>query len=231
MSLECAITTLHLVLQTLALEQIWKANGHNGKAISWSQISQWVTLQVSKIGSLAWSWNSTNTYPNLCPLVQCSRNFVNFHGIQGAGMHQINFLVCTHSTVGNVFRNVKRSLFINWFLFNWFQDLILATNDVVCPSYITSGIPGASCCFGIHVTNVWKRRGGKLKINVMWYTFFIKFYSIANPSIPKPVYWNAWNVQLAWKGWGSRGGQTAGHASTDRHPPSPRRSVFSAFDS
>ena len=91
-----------------------------------------------------------------------------------------------------------------------------------------------SRCFGLfwnagNVTNAWKRRGGKLKINVMWYTFFIKFYSIANPSIPKPVYWNAWNVQLAWKGWGSRGGQTAGHASTDRHPPSPRRSVFSAF--
>ena len=111
MSLECAITTLHLVLQTLALEQIWKANGHNGKAISWSQISQWVTLQVSKIGSLAWSWNSTNTFPNLCPLVQCSRNFVDFHGIQGAGMHQINFLVCTHSTVGNVFQNCQSFTF------------------------------------------------------------------------------------------------------------------------
>ena len=149
MSLECAITTLHVVLQTLALEQIWKANGHNGKAISWSQISQWVTLQVSKIGSLAWSWNSTNTYPNLCPLVQCSRNFADFHGIQVTGMRQLNSLVCTHSTVGNVVRNVKRSLFINWFLFNWFQDLILATNDVVCPSYITSGIPGASGCFGM----------------------------------------------------------------------------------
>ena len=68
-SLECAITILHVVLQTLALEQIWKANGHNGKAISWSQISQWVTLQVSKIGPLAWSWNSTNTFPNPCPLL------------------------------------------------------------------------------------------------------------------------------------------------------------------
>ena len=79
----------------------------------------------------------------------CSRNFVDFHGIQGTGMRQLNSLVCTHSTVGNVFRNVKRSLFINWFLFNWFQDLILATNDVVCPSYITSGIPGASGCFGM----------------------------------------------------------------------------------
>ena len=149
MSLECAINTLRVVLQTVSLEQIWSANCHNGKAKSWSQISQWVTLQVSKIGSLAWSWNSTNTFPNLCPLVQCSRNFADFHGIQVTGMRQLNSLVCTHSIVGNVFRNVKRSLFINWFLFNWFQDLILATNDVVCPSYITSGIPGALGCFGM----------------------------------------------------------------------------------
>ena len=55
---------------------------------------------------------------------------------------------------------------------------------------------------------------------MLLFTFFIKLYSIANSSIPKPIHWNAWNVQLAWKGWGSRGGQTAGHASADRQTPS-----------